>query len=191
MTRRNLPFRSNTEIRPTRFGSSTLVWLSTTYTSPLLGSVTTSFGSVNASGGSPFTPGLPNVMSTLPSGLNLITTLPFLSSPGNLLLSSAVGTRASVTHTFPSRSTWMPCGQTNMPPPKLLISFPVSSKRWTGFALVPRQPGAIPGEQRSVAQTDLPSRSMATPLDPPHGLFSNVSCAQSRMTRYGLDPLLT
>src|SRR5262249_15785208 len=99
MTRRNLPFRSNTEIRPTRFGSSTLVWLSATYTSPLLGSVTPSFGSVNASGGSPFTPGLPKVMSTLPSGLNLITTLPFLSSPGNLVRSSAVGTRASVTHT--------------------------------------------------------------------------------------------
>ena len=30
MTRRNLPFRSNTEIRPTRFGSSTFVWLSAT-----------------------------------------------------------------------------------------------------------------------------------------------------------------
>src|SRR5216117_4007935 len=69
----------------------------------------TSFGSVSASGGSPFTPGLPNVISTLPSGLNLMTTLPFLSSPGNLMRSSAVGTRASVTHTFPSRSTWMPC----------------------------------------------------------------------------------
>src|SRR5580704_10977918 len=60
-----------------------------------------------------------------------------------------------------------------------------------GFALVPRQPGATPGEQRSVAHTVLPSRSMATPLDPPHGLFSTVSCAQSRMTRYGLAPLLT
>ena len=30
MTRRNLPLRSNTEIRPTRFGSSTFVWLSAT-----------------------------------------------------------------------------------------------------------------------------------------------------------------
>ena len=28
--RRNLPLRSNTEMRPTRFGSSTLVWLSAT-----------------------------------------------------------------------------------------------------------------------------------------------------------------
>src|SRR5687768_402434 len=32
---------------------------------------------------------------------------------------------------------------------------------------------------------------MATPFDPPHGRFSMVSCAQSRMTRYGLAPLLT
>src|ERR1700692_2675557 len=48
----------------------------------------------------------------------------------------------------------------------------------------------IPGEQRSVAHTDLPSRSMATPLDPPHGRFSSVSWPQSRMTRYGLAPLL-
>src|SRR5262249_6271295 len=85
----------------------------------------------------------------------------------------------------------MPCGHTNMPPPKLLISLPVSSKWWTGFALVPRQPGAIPGEQRSVAHTDLPSLSMATPLEPPQGLFSRVSCAQSRMTRYGWAPPLT
>src|SRR4029450_11531696 len=64
--------------------------------------------------------------------------------------------------TFPSRSTWIPCGQTNIPPPKLLISFPDSSKWWTGFALAPRQPGAVPGEHRSVAHTDLPSRSLAT-----------------------------
>ena len=27
----------------------------------------------------------------------------------------------------------MPCGHTNIPPPKLLISFPDSSKWWTGF----------------------------------------------------------
>src|SRR5262249_47517651 len=147
--------------------------------SPLLGSVTTSFGSVRPSGGFPLTPGFPSVISTLPSGLNLTTTLPFWSSPGNLLSSSGLAARASVTHTFPSRSTWIPCGQTNIPPPKLLISFPDWSKRWIGFALVPRQPGAIPGEQRSVAHTDLPSRSMATPLDPPHGLPSRVSCAQS------------
>src|SRR6266700_4694160 len=85
----------------------------------------------------------------------------------------------------------MPWGHTNIPPPKLLISLPDSSKWWIGLALVPRQPGATPGEQRSVAHTVLPSRSMATPLEPPHGLFSSVSCAQSRMMRYGLAPLLT
>src|SRR5262249_40521154 len=137
--------------------------------SPLVGSVTTSVGSVRASGGFPLTPGFPSVISTLPSGLNLTTTLPFGSSPGNFASVSALVTLASVTHTLPSRSTWMPCGHTNIPPPKLLISFPASSKRWIGFALVPRQPGVVPGEQRSVAHTDLPSRSMATPLEPPHG----------------------
>src|SRR5262249_8634756 len=88
-------------------------------------------------------------------------------------------------------STWIPCGHTNMPPPKLLTSFPDGSNRWTGLALVPRQPGAVPGEQRSVAHTERPSRSIATPFDPPHGRFSTVSCPQSRMTRYGLAPLLT
>ena len=31
------------------------------------------------------------------------------------------------------------------PAPKLLSSFPVSSNSWTGFALVPRQPGAVSG----------------------------------------------
>src|SRR6202165_553243 len=121
-------------------------------------------------------------MRTLPSGLNLTTKLPLSCSPGNFLSSSGLGARASVTHTFPSRSTWMPCGHTNMPPPELLISFPDSSNLWTGFAFVPRQPEVVPGEHRSVAHTDLPSRSMATPLEPPHGLFSRVNCAQSRVT---------
>ncbi|MET0501343.1 MAG: hypothetical protein ABW172_07475 [Candidatus Binatia bacterium] len=44
--------------------------------------------------------------------------------------------------------------------------FPVSSKRWTGFALLPRQPRAIPGEDRSVAQTDLPSLTCSAAFDP-------------------------
>ena len=39
------------------------------------------------SGGLPTTPGVPSVMSTLPSGLNLTTTLPFVFSPGNFLSS--------------------------------------------------------------------------------------------------------
>jgi hypothetical protein len=97
--------------------------------SPLPGSVMTAFGSVSASGGFPLTPGVPSVISTLPSGLNLTTTLPFLSSPGNFLSSSGFATRASVTHTFPSRSTWTLCGHTNIPPPKLLISLPDGSKK--------------------------------------------------------------
>ena len=146
-------------------------------------SVTTSVGSVNASGGLPSTPNVPNTRSTSPCGLNLPTTLPLSFSSGNCWSSSGLGTRASATHTFPSRSRWLPCGHTNIPPPKLLFSFPDSSKWWMGFALVPRQPGAIPGEHRSVAHTDLPSRSMATPLEPPHGLPSKFSCAQSRIVR--------
>src|SRR6266446_3934980 len=125
-------------------------------------------------------------MRTLPSGLNLTTTLPLSFSPGNLLRSSGLGARASVTQTFPSRSTWMPCGQTNIAPPKLLISFPDSSNLWTGFALVPRQPGVVPGEHRSVAHTDLPSQSTATPLDAPRHLPSGL-CVQFRITRYGVE----
>src|SRR5580698_5541560 len=85
----------------------------------------------------------------------------------------------------------MPCGHTNIPPPKLLISFPESSNRWTGFTFVPRQPGVVPAEHRSVAHTDLPSRSMATPLEPPHGRASIVRYAQSLMTTYGLAPPFT
>ena len=48
------------------------LWPSATKMSPF-GAVTTSFGSVSASGGLPATPALPSVSSTLPSGLNLIT----------------------------------------------------------------------------------------------------------------------
>ena len=72
------------------------------------GAVATSDGMLKASGPSPATPGLPSVNRTLPSWLNLTTTWPFPSLPC-----------PSVTHTLPSRSTWMPCGSTNMPAPKL------------------------------------------------------------------------
>src|SRR5262245_72833 len=85
----------------------------------------------------------------------------------------------------------MPCGQTNMPAPKLRTSLPVESKRCTGFTLVPRQPGVVPGPQRSTAHTDLPSLSTATPFEPPHGRVSLPNFAQSRITLYGLAPELT
>src|SRR6185436_17022187 len=85
----------------------------------------------------------------------------------------------------------MPCGHTNIPPPKLRISLPEASKWCTGLALVPRHPGAVPGEQRSVAHTERPSRSIARPLEPPHGRCSEVNCAQSRTMWYGFVPLLT
>ena len=38
----------------------------------------------------------------------------------------------SVTQTLPSRSTWMPCGKTIMPAPKLFTSLPVASNLSTG-----------------------------------------------------------
>src|SRR4051812_41152921 len=120
-----------------------------------------------------------------------MTALPFFAALGSFCTSAAVGIRASVTQTLPSLSTWMPCGHTNMPPPKLLISLPFSSKWWTGLTLVPRQPGVVPGPHRSVAHTVLPSLSTATPFEPPHGRFSLLICAQSRMTLYGLAPLFT
>ena len=70
----------------------------------VLGSVTTSVGSVRASGGFPLTPGFPNVIRTLPSGLNFTTTLPFLPSPGNFGRSSGLGAvRRSPTHFHPDR----------------------------------------------------------------------------------------
>ena len=43
---------------------------------------------MSASGGLPRTPGLPSVISTLPSGLNFTTALPLFASPGALATSS-------------------------------------------------------------------------------------------------------
>ena len=73
-----------------------------------LGAVTMSFGSVSASGGAPATPALPSRISTLPSGLNLITWWPTVA--GVVLGGcprAACGrlSFASVTQMLPSRST--------------------------------------------------------------------------------------
>jgi hypothetical protein len=55
-------------------------------------------GSVSASGGFPFTPGVPSVINTLPSGLNFMTTLPFGSSPGNVSENKRDGTGRLLDH---------------------------------------------------------------------------------------------
>ena len=55
------------------------------------GATTMLFGSVSASGGSPATPGLPIVSSTLPSGLNLVTVWPRAPTSPVLLALALVG----------------------------------------------------------------------------------------------------
>src|SRR5665213_97340 len=98
-------------------------------------------------------PALPSFISTLPVGLNLMTCwpLPFLPS-------------ASAAHTLPSGSMVMPCGNTNMPAPKLASSLPVGSKCRIGGRLESAQ---LSPPQRSNTQTLLPSRSTATAVVPP------------------------
>ena len=49
------------------------------------GATSTSFGSVNFAGGSPASPGVPSVSSTLPCGLNFITVWPLPFGVGKLL----------------------------------------------------------------------------------------------------------
>src|ERR1051326_4481744 len=82
----------------------------------------------------------------------------------------------------------MPCGQANIPPPKLPISLPDESKWWIGFTLLPTQPGTGLDTHRSVAHTVLPSRSMATPLEPPHALPSMRVQPRPRLRRQQGEP---
>ena len=59
------------------------------------GATSTSFGSVKCVGGLPAWPGVPNVRSTFPCGLNLVTVFPFPAAFGNCFSSAAVATLAS------------------------------------------------------------------------------------------------
>ncbi len=128
-------------------------WPSATKMSPLR-AMATPVGRLKKPGASPGIPAWPSVINTLPVGLNLTTTwpLPFLPS-------------ASATHTFPSWSTVIPCGKTNMPAPKLASSLPDGSKCRIGDRFELEQ---VSPPQRSKTQTLLPSRSIATAVVPPH-----------------------
>src|SRR6266540_1391562 len=157
-------------------------WPSATKTSPF-GAVVTADGALNSSGPAPATPGLPSVINTLPSGLNLNTWCPLPGRP-----------RPSVTHTLPSRSTCSPCGNMIMPSPNAFTSLPDASNLRTGARLEPSQANGCPGRiwlggakapQRSPTHTLVPSRSMSTaevePQMRPSGIF-----AQFSIDRYGL-----
>src|ERR1700752_4800264 len=129
------------------------------------GALTTSLGSVNASGGFPALPGVPSCSSTLPSGLNLMTVCPLPAESGNCLSSASVADRASTTQTLPSLSTSMPCGQRICPAPKLLITFPLGSNLTIGSTFEPAHELA---PHRSPTQIDLPSTSTWMALTDPH-----------------------
>src|ERR1051326_3798067 len=122
-----------------------------------LGAVTTAEGRLKVSFVSPATPGRPSVMSTVPSGLNLVTVWPLPSFPS-----------ASATKTLPSRSTWIACGNTKRPLPKLCNSRPDGSNFRTGARLEPAQ---VLSPQRSNTHT-LPLRSTSTALVEPQGRLS-------------------
>ena len=93
------------------------LWPSDTKIDPS-GAVITSHGSLKKVPGSLFrTPGSPSVISTSPSGENFTTICPLSSVPWE-----------SVIQTSPSSSTWIPCGSTKSPAPKLARISPVS--RW-------------------------------------------------------------
>src|ERR1700704_1732676 len=134
------------------------------------GAVTRADGALNSSGPLPGVFGLPRVSSTLPSGVNLNTWWPLPPRP-----------RPSATQTLPSPSTWMPCGNSSSPAPKLFSSFPDESNFRIGSSLEPSQPNGCAGAtreggrdspHRSPTQTLVPSGSMATALVDPHVLPS-------------------
>src|SRR5262245_46858130 len=174
----NLPFLSNLTMRALVFRPCP----SATKMSPF-GATSTADGALNSSGPSPATPGLPSVISTLPSGLNLNTWWPLPSLP-----------RPSVTHTLPARSTCRPCGNSSSPSPKAFTSLPDASNLRIGGRFEPSHANGVPGfisegganaPQRSATQTLLPSGSMSTPLVEPQ--FRPVgSFAQFSIAWYGL-----
>src|SRR2546425_4008989 len=120
-----------------------------------LEATTTADGRLKIFSPSPATPALPNVSRILPSELNLKTCCPLPSFPS-----------PSVAHTFPSLSTEKPCGNTNIPAPKLFTSFPEESNLRMGASF---EPAHVSPPHLSKAQT-LPPRSTATPITAPNFL---------------------
>src|ERR1700719_3538226 len=146
------------------------------------GATSTAEGALNSSLPLPATPGLPSVISTLPSGLNLKTWWPLPSLPS-----------PSVTHTFPAGSTNRPCGNNMRPAPKLFTSLPVSSNLRTGSRFEPSQPNCTPAltcdggakaPQRSATQMLLPSRSVPMPAVEPQ--FRPSGSLPNGVPTYGL-----
>src|SRR5215831_1514711 len=134
-------------------------------------------GSVSAAGGSPATPGLPITASSLPPCENLNTAWPAGLAFGYFAFSRGFIERMSTTHTLPSRSCAILCGNTKSPAPKLLIMLPSGSSLCTGAQSEPAQvsyryadsPGGTSGlaPQRSATQSDWPSLSTATAFSAP------------------------
>ena len=109
------------------------------------GPTTTSFGWLNWPSALPGFPAMPRLISFSPFGLNLCTWWPLV--PSLLPAKSAI-------HTLPCLSTWMPCGVTMMPLPKLASTAPVRrSNLKTGSTGLLSQstgpPPAVPALQRS------------------------------------------
>src|ERR1700693_2548733 len=135
------------------------------------GATTTSVGAPNVSGPVPLTPALPSVIKTLPSGLSLKTCNPLVPS---------LDACSSVTHTFPCLSTKKPWGNTNIPTPQCLNSFPEVSNSRMGSSFESAQ---LFAPHRSYAHT-FPSGPISTPAVDPHFLPSG-NCAQLVTVRYG------
>src|SRR6516162_3259468 len=157
---------------------------SATKMSPLRATATAD-GALNSSGPAPALPGLPSVMSNLPSGLNLWTVCPFAPRP-----------TPSVTQMLPSKSTCSPCGNTNMPAPNDFTSLPDASNLRIGSRFDPSQLKTSPSRicdggmnpwaaHRSATQMLLPSGSMSTAAVEPQMRPSGI-LAQPSMVRYGL-----
>src|SRR6266436_6001325 len=142
-----------------------------------LGAISASEGALKWLPSVPVTPGVPSVMSTLPSGENLMTVWPL---PG--LPSLGAMPTPSVTQTLPSLSTVTPCGRTNILAPNVIATLPDASYLVIGSMFEFSQ--VLP-PQRSNTHRLLPSLSSAKPgVDPK---FRPIPClAQPSSRRYGL-----
>src|SRR6185436_16384447 len=129
-----------------------------------------------------------------PSGLNLKTCCPMGVGDGEGEATPRAGGEASpsVTQMFPAGSTWIPCGYTNRPAPKLFTRRPDASNLRMGSRFEPTHvPSSRPGVDsrfgalhRSNTQRLLPSRSMSMPAAAPIVLPAG-SLKKSSMVRYG------